>query len=113
MHHPNYLAALRQRNALSEQELADLVGYASRSAVYRFERGERRPTLRFALACEVVFGEDPRKVFPGLYAKIEDAVLAHAARLDEAVRNQKGAAAARKRKLLLEMVERAAKSGAV
>lgn len=110
MHHPNYLASFRRRYALSEQELADLVGYASKSTICRFERGARLPTLRFALACKVVFGECPNDLFPVIYARIEELVLLRAARFDRVVRSKSGAASAKKRKLLAEIVERAVKS---
>jgi DNA-binding XRE family transcriptional regulator len=110
MHHLNYLPSFRRRYALSEQELANLVGYASKSTVCRFERGLRPPTFRFALACEVVFGERARDLFPAHYARLEEMVLARALKLDEKVRHRTGAAAAKKRELLEGMVERASKS---
>lgn len=107
MNHPNYLAFHRRRNGLTAQTLAKLLGYTHRSVVGRCETGQRPPTLRFALACQAVFGVAPAEMFPGFYAKLEEDVLGQAAALDRALRRKSGEVAARQRKLLLRMVERA------
>jgi len=107
MKHPNYLAFHRRRNGLTAQALAKLLGYAHRSAVRRCEVGERTPTLRFALACQAVFGVTPDQMFPGLYSHTEDAVLREGAVLDRSLKGKSGEVAARQRQLLLRMVERA------
>lgn len=106
MSHPNYLAFFRQRNGLSAQELADLIGYSARSTVRRAELGERDPTLPFALACQAVFGIPPAQMFPGLYGKIEEEVLNRGALLDHQLRGQPGEQSALKRRLLTDIVER-------
>lgn len=106
MNHPNYLAFHRRRNGLTAQDLAELLGYSHRSTVRRCEMGERTPTLRFALACQVVFGVTPADLFPGLFGRIEDRVLSSAAGLDRRLRNRKDEGAGRQRKLLLRIVER-------
>jgi DNA-binding XRE family transcriptional regulator len=107
MNHPNYLAFHRRRNGLTAQELAKLLGYAHWSTVRRCEVGQRRPTLRFALACQVVFGVAPAEMFPGLYTGIEDDVLGAGAILDRRLRGKSGEVAGRQRKLLLRMIDRA------
>ena len=109
MRHPNRLGSLRKQWKLSHEELADLLGYRFKSAVSRIEADERLPTLQFALACEVVFGECPRKVFPGLYRAVEEAVMRHAAKLDETLRHDFSHDANVKRELLREMTRRAGK----
>lgn len=106
MHHPNYLAFHRRQNCLSEQELAALLGYSSRSSVSRCESGERIPTLRFAMACEVVFGVPAARLFPGLFQKVEETVLTNGAKLDKSLRGLTGEGAARKRRLLQGIVGR-------
>lgn len=107
MVHRNYLTSRRRRYALSEEELANLCGYVSRAAVHRFEQGLRIPTLRFVIACELIFGEHPRHLFPSLYERVEDEVLGHAAKLDAAIRDKKTKTAARQRELLLGIAHRA------
>jgi transcriptional regulator with XRE-family HTH domain len=106
MHHPNYLAFHRRQHCLSDRELAALLGYASRSTISRCENGDRIPSLRFALACEVVFGVPARKLFPGLYERVEDTVLNNAAVLDREVRSRTGVQAQRIRRLLLQICGR-------
>jgi DNA-binding XRE family transcriptional regulator len=107
MNHPNYLGAHRKRWALTKTELAHLIGYGSRHSIYVCETSRREPTLRFALACEVVFGLQIRVLFPALYDRVEDVVMERAALLDAALRERQDAWAVRKRELLEFMVERA------
>ena len=113
MTHRNYLSHHRKRWALSQRELALLLGHASRSVVSRLELGHGRPSLPFALRCEAVFGVRTADLFPDLCADHHEAVMRQAARLDRDLRGRPGAGAARKRALLLEMVGRAPSSETV
>lgn len=106
MPNPNHLGALRKHWKLSDEELADLLGYRFKSAVCRAEKDDRPPTIKFALGCEVVFGRCPRDLFPEFYAEIEEDVIGRAIRLDEKLREDKSPDADIKRQLLLEMVQR-------
>ena len=105
MRHPNRLGSLRKQWKLSHEELANLLGYRFKSAICRVEADERPPTIQFALACEVVFGECPRKIFPALYAAIEEDVMRHAAKLDTALQHDYSHGANVKRSLLSEMTK--------
>jgi transcriptional regulator with XRE-family HTH domain len=107
MHHPNYIAFHRRRSSLTAEDLSALLGYKHRSSVRRRELGDSPPSIQFALACQVVFGVAPAEMFPGLYSQIEETVLLEAAVLDRRLRDRAGEVAARQRKLLLRMVERA------
>ena len=111
MRHPNHLGSLRKQWKLSEDELARLLGYRFRSAVHRIATNERTPSLWFVLACEVVFGESPRQLFPALYETVEDQVMRRAKKLDDALRHDYSAEAVVKRRLLSAMAKRAAKRG--
>jgi transcriptional regulator with XRE-family HTH domain len=73
-----YLHTHRLRSALSEQELANLLGLKSASAISRFETGARSPTIAAALACQVLFDVTPAALFPKLYANVEEAVMRNA-----------------------------------
>ena len=106
MSHRNYLSLHRKRWALSQHELALLVGHASRSVVSRLELGQGRPSLRFAIRCEAVFGVQVAELFPDLFEENHDAVMRQAAHLDLQVRGRTDAGSARKRALLLEIVGR-------
>ena len=103
----NYLSHHRQRWALSQRELALLLGHASRSVISRLELGQGRPSLPFAIRCEAIFGVRIGDLFPDLFDEHHEAVMRHAVDLDLKLRDRAGAAAARKRSLLLEMVGRA------
>lgn len=70
-----YLHAYRLRSALSEQELATLLGVKSASNISRVETGARKPTIETALICQVLFDIPPAELFPKLYDDIEEAVM--------------------------------------
>ena len=70
-----YLHTHRLRSALSEQELANLLGLKSASTISRFENGLRSPTIEAALACQILFDVTPAELFPKLYANVEEAVM--------------------------------------
>lgn len=106
MSYRNYLSLHRKRWALSQRELALLLGHASRSVVSRLELGHGRPSLRFAVRCEAVFGVRVAELFPDLVDEHHDAVMRQAAHLDLQVRGRTDAGSARKRALLLEIVGR-------
>ena len=107
MTHLNYLSLHRKKWALSQRELAGLLGHASRSVVSRLELGGGRPSLRFALACQAVFGLGVADLFPDLFDQHQDAVMRRAAAFDAQLRGRTDPASVRKRELLAAMVERA------
>lgn len=107
MNQRNYLSLHRKRWALSQRELALLLGQASRSVVSRLELGQGRPSLPFAIRCEAVFGVRVAELFPDLFEENHEAVMHQAAHLDLQVRGRTDAGSARKRALLLEIVGRA------
>jgi transcriptional regulator with XRE-family HTH domain len=113
MSHRNYLSLHRKRWALSQRELALLLGHQSRSVVSRLELGKGRPSLPFVLRCETVFGVGFAELFPDLADETHEVVMRQAAQLDLQVRGCTDAASARKRTLLLEMVERVPKADLV
>lgn len=106
MSHRNYLSLHRKRWALSQRELALLLGHASRSVVSRLELGHGRPSLPFVIRCEAVFGVRVSDLFPDLFDDNHDVVMRQAAHLDLQLRGRTDAGAARKRALLLNMVGR-------
>jgi len=68
---PNYLRRYRKRAALSQDEVAFLLGGGSGAKVSRYERFRRIPDLETALACEAIFGVPVRELFPGIFQKVE------------------------------------------
>jgi transcriptional regulator with XRE-family HTH domain len=77
----NYVRTYRRRYALTEEELGFLLGLRGHSAVSQYESGERNPTLETALGLQVLFDQQPRQLFPGLYEKVEDRVMTRIAKL--------------------------------
>src|ERR1039457_6727515 len=75
---PNYLRANRKRLALSQDEVAFLLGTQNGAKVCRYERFVREPSLATALAYEAIFKRLVSELFPGLYQKVEQEVAARA-----------------------------------
>ena len=67
----NYLRTYRKRAALSQREVAFLLGCRSGSKVSRYEGFGRQPNLRTVLAYEALFGVPPRELFAGVYRQVE------------------------------------------
>src|ERR1041384_3504983 len=80
---PNYLRANRKRLALSQDEVAFLLGTRSGGKVCRYERFVRQPSLETALAYEAIFRRSVSELFPGLYQKVERDVAERAKILGE------------------------------
>lgn len=71
---PNYLRSQRKRLALSQSEMAFLLGAQSDTKVCRYERFVREPSLETALAYEVIFQKPIKELFAGRYREIEKQV---------------------------------------
>ena len=71
----NYLYARRREWALTQEELAFLFGYGSDAIVSRFEGSARKIPLRIAFACELIFGSEPKDLFPALFEQVEEGVV--------------------------------------
>jgi transcriptional regulator with XRE-family HTH domain len=75
---PNYLLSNRKRLALSQDEVAFLLGTGSGGKICRYEKFTRVPSLETALAFEAIFQRSTRELFGGLYQKVEQGVTARA-----------------------------------
>ena len=80
---PNYLRANRKRLALSQDDVAFLLGTRSGAKVCRYERFVREPSLQTALAYEAIFKKPVRELFGGLYQKAEREIAERAKILAE------------------------------
>ncbi|MGA8149115.1 MAG: helix-turn-helix transcriptional regulator [Gallionellaceae bacterium] len=103
----SYLRTHRRKWALTQKELAFLLGQKSSAHVSRLEQGKRIPSSEVVLACEVLFGTTPRNFFPKLYVDIEKAVLARAATLYERLDKEMSKTALRKKEFLSSILKRA------
>ena len=86
---PNYLRTRRKRAGLWQEEVAFLLGCSSDTEVSRFERNVRLPTLKIALAYEVIFGIPVRELFGGVFEEIEREVLKRAEILTQKLQEAK------------------------
>jgi hypothetical protein len=77
----NYLRAHRKRIALSQDEVAFLMGDGNGAKVCQHECFVREPSLRAILAYEAIYQKPGRDLFVGLYVKIEQEVTSRAATL--------------------------------
>jgi DNA-binding XRE family transcriptional regulator len=71
----NYLRVYRRRWLLTQEELAFLFGYDAESIISRFESEERTITLAVAIACQTIFGLNPKEMFPALFVSAEQGVV--------------------------------------
>lgn len=102
-----YLRTHRRKWALTQKELAFLLGRKSSTQVSRLEQGKRIPGIDIMLACEVLFGLTPRNTFPKRYTDIEEAVLARAATLYKRLDKETSRDAMRKKEFLSAALKRA------
>jgi DNA-binding XRE family transcriptional regulator len=70
-----YVRPLRRRWALTQRELAFLVGAKSGAVVSRIEGLKRPPSLPVTLACALVFGIAPLELFPDIHSQIHKDVV--------------------------------------
>jgi DNA-binding XRE family transcriptional regulator len=80
-HMPHYVRRYRLRAALTQKEMAHLLGCQSPATVCQYEAGKRDPDLRTALAYQVAFGVPLEELFPGIHREVEQEVLSRADRL--------------------------------
>jgi transcriptional regulator with XRE-family HTH domain len=77
----NYLRTNRKRLALSQEEVAFLLGVNGMDKgvkVCRDESSARVPTLETALAYQVIYGKPVHELFSGLYGQLEQEVAQRA-----------------------------------
>jgi transcriptional regulator with XRE-family HTH domain len=101
---PNHLVSNRKRLALSQDDVAFLLGTQSGTQVSRYEAFNRTPNLKTALAFEAIFKLSVSELFPGIYQKVEREIAERAKIL---VEKQQGGKATprrnRKHDALLEL----------
>ena len=77
----NHLRRYRKRGALTQAEIAYLLGAACGTKVSRHERANRPPSLETALAYQAIFGVPVHELFPEDYSQAVTAVKGRAATL--------------------------------
>lgn len=102
-----YLRPYRRRWGFTQVELAHLLGCKSGTVISRLEKGERRPSLKIALACYIIFDTPPHELFPGTFTRIEKCILKRTWDLYERVQGDASATTRSKLDALQEAIERA------
>jgi transcriptional regulator with XRE-family HTH domain len=100
-----YVRSARLAAGLSQRELGDLLGFGE-DFVRKCELGQRAPTIRFVLGCEIIFGRRPVELFPKLVQTLQEEIGTQAAKLDAQLRDRSDAASLKKNELLISMVRR-------
>ena len=81
----NHLRRYRKRGALSQAEIAFLIGAGCGTKVSRHERSSRPPSLQTALAYQAIFSVPVHELFPEDYRHAVTAVKGRAAALSRSV----------------------------
>jgi DNA-binding XRE family transcriptional regulator len=102
----HYLITHRKKWALTQGELGLLLGL-SRSTISTYERHLALPSFQVALRLEVTFGKTAGHLFPVLYDENEEAVMAAAVAIRNALDGKHDKTSERKRALLDDMMRRA------
>ena len=98
---PHSATLLNKRSALSQEEVAYLLGSQSGAKVCRYERFLREPGLQTALAYEAIFDRPVSELFPGLFERTQIEVRARAKKLEQKeFRGNSSRVTARKRQAL-------------
>ena len=94
----NYVRTYRKRDSLTQDELAFLLGASSGAKLSRIERLSRPPSLKLALACQVIFGVPAHELFEGLFTEVEQKVTERARTLAQKI-TKRGVGAGVERKI--------------
>ncbi len=86
----NYLRTYRKRAGFSLEELGFLLGHESGSTPGKHERFRGLPTVRLAMAYEIVFGERAERLFWGLYRDVQRETVQRALHLAEELGKRNG-----------------------
>ncbi len=86
-HPPHYIRRYRLKSALTQREMAQLLGCQSSATVCQYEGHKREPDLRTAFAYQAVFGLSVEELFPELYREVEQHVLIRASQLSDRLSN--------------------------
>lgn len=103
----SHLRKERRTFGLWQRECATLLGLNDPSALSRIERDLRLPSLETLIACVVLFRKPVEKLFPRLYADVEEQVMRKASELWSSLDDDQSLRAANVRKLLKQALNQA------
>lgn len=100
---PNYLRANRKRLALSQGDVAFLLGKQIGAKISRYENFAQAPSLENALAFEIIYGLSASELFGGLYGQLEKEIAERAKALVSKNDPRSGGQAAKRREALAKL----------
>ena len=103
----SHFRLVRRKWALTQAELARLVGWKDIRHLSRVERDLRIPSIRALIKYEVLFGTPMRELLPKLYAEVEEEIIREAREMFDQLKGSRSQAGARKRELLVLALKRA------
>lgn len=103
----SYVRANRLRSGFTQKELAFIIGVRTRTFISYLEGRKRKPKLEIAFALYIVFGVEAIDLFPGLFAEVEENVMARAYDLYERLQGNPSKTTRVKLNFLEGMFERA------
>ncbi len=104
---PSYLRTHRRKWALTQQELARLLGIKGAQHISRLEKGARRPSIAVLFSIEIIFGVRPQELFPKFFDDIEERTVRELYLLHEALEGDPKPHSRRKQQLAAEALARA------
>jgi transcriptional regulator with XRE-family HTH domain len=97
---PTYLRTHRRKWALSQGELAELLGDMTADAISKYETLARPPSTELLIACEFIFEQPAHELFPALSFSIIRTIQRNAEAIRARLADKDDAQSARKRRLL-------------
>jgi transcriptional regulator with XRE-family HTH domain len=101
---PHYLRQARRREALTQTDIAELLGIRTHAQISRYELGKRLPPLETALAYEAILGRSVSELFAGKYAAIREKIAARSEKLVRAKSPYRNPAVVARRKSSLDAI---------
>lgn len=103
---PNYIRAHRKRWALTQEELAALLGLTSQGTVSQYEGTEKRPGIEILIGAKTIFNVPCREMFPRMYEDVERQLLVRAKELHAKMEASADPATLKKRAFLGDLINR-------
>ena len=73
-YYPNRIKQLRMEKAMTQRELANIMGYKSVSSLSHIEGGHKLPSIRTVIKLEAAFQRPIRDIYPRLFDSVYDPV---------------------------------------